>query len=73
MEVTKRPTNLRMLKADGQEFERAIEFIYLGSTRTDDNNITFEIKQIVMADRASYGQKKQLFTIFRETDKMYSI
>jgi hypothetical protein len=43
--VTKRPANSGMLKVDDQEFERAREFICLGSTPTDDNNITVKIKQ----------------------------
>jgi sorting nexin-29 len=61
MEVTKKPTNLRMLKVDDQEFERVREFKYLGSTLTEDNNINTEIKlRIVMANRASCGLKKQL-------------
>jgi sorting nexin-29 len=61
MEVTKKPTNLRMLEVDDQEFERAREFKYLGSTLTEDNNITTEIKlRILMANRDSYGLKKQL-------------
>jgi flagellar basal body rod protein FlgB len=60
MEVTKRPTNSRMLKVDDQEFEKVREFKYLGSTLTEDNNITIEIKQrIVMANRASYGLKQR--------------
>jgi hypothetical protein len=46
---------------DDEEFERAIELNYLGSTLTEENNIAIEIKQmIVMANRASYGVKKQL-------------
>jgi hypothetical protein len=49
-----------MFNVDYQEFERVREFIYLGSILTDDNIIT-EIKHItVMADRTSYGLKKQL-------------
>jgi hypothetical protein len=49
MEVTKKPTNLRMLKVDDQEFERVREFKYLGSTLTEDNKITTEIKlRIIM-------------------------
>jgi hypothetical protein len=51
MEVTKRSSNSRVLKVDDQEFERAREFECLGSTVTEDNNITFEIKQrILMAN-----------------------
>jgi hypothetical protein len=61
MGETKKPTNLRMLKVDEQEFERVREFKYLVSTLTEDNNITIEIKlRIVMANRVSYGLKKQL-------------
>jgi hypothetical protein len=49
-----------MFDMDDQEFERVREFIYLRSTLTEDNIIT-EIKYvIVMANRASYGLKKQL-------------
>jgi hypothetical protein len=53
---TRRPSNLRI-----QESERAREFKYLGSSLTEDNNISIEIKlRIVMANRASYGLQKQL-------------
>jgi hypothetical protein len=45
MEVTKRPSNSRMLKGNDQKFERVREFEYLGSTLMEDNNITIEIKQ----------------------------
>lgn len=34
-----------MLKVDDQEFERARELKYLGSTLTENSNITTEIKQ----------------------------
>jgi hypothetical protein len=44
MEVMKRPTHSRMFKVDDQEFERVREFKCLGSTLTEDNNITTEIK-----------------------------
>jgi hypothetical protein len=44
MKVTKRPSNSRMLKADGQELERVREFKYLGSILTKDNS-TIEIRQ----------------------------
>jgi hypothetical protein len=47
------------------------EFRFLGSTLTEDNNITIEIKgRIVMANRASYGLKKQLSSRYlrRETE-----
>jgi hypothetical protein len=61
MEVTKRPSNSRILKVDDQEFERVRDFKYLGSILTEDNNITIETKQrIVMANRVTYGLKKQL-------------
>jgi hypothetical protein len=61
MEVTKKPSFLRMLKVNDQEFERVREFKYLGSTITEDNNIATEIKlRTVMANRASYSLKKQL-------------
>jgi hypothetical protein len=47
-----------MLKFDDQEFERLIGFKYLGSTITQDNDFTIEIKQrILMANRANYGSK----------------
>jgi hypothetical protein len=35
MEVTKRPTNSKMLKVDDQEVERLREFKYLASTLTE--------------------------------------
>jgi hypothetical protein len=36
---------------DDQQFERVKEFKYLGSTLTEDNNITIEIEQkILMAN-----------------------
>jgi hypothetical protein len=61
MEVTKRPTNSGMLKVGDQNFEGGREFKYRRSTLPEDNNITAEIKQrILMANRASYGLKKQL-------------
>jgi hypothetical protein len=61
IEVTKRPTTTRMLRVDDQEFERVRDIKYLGSIIIDDNNTSTETKQrIVMANRASYGLKKQL-------------
>jgi hypothetical protein len=74
MEATEISSNSRMFKVNDQEFERARELKYLGSTITEDNKITTEIKQrILMANRASYGPKETIkFTIFRETDKMCS-
>jgi hypothetical protein len=39
MEVTKRPSDLRMLKVDDQEFETVREFKYLGSTLTEDMSL----------------------------------
>jgi hypothetical protein len=61
IEVTKRPTTTRMLRVDDQEFERVRDIKYLGSIITDDNNTSTETKQrIIMANRASYGLKKQL-------------
>jgi hypothetical protein len=45
MEVTKMPSNSRMLKVDDQEFESVKEIKYLGSILTEDNNISIEIKQ----------------------------
>jgi hypothetical protein len=61
MEVTKRPPDSRILKVDGQEFERVRELKYLGSTLAENNNITTEIKQrTVTANRASCILKKQL-------------
>jgi hypothetical protein len=49
-----------MLKVDDQEFERVRELKYLGSTLTEGNHITTEIRQNCMANRACYGLKKQL-------------
>jgi hypothetical protein len=45
MEVTKRPSNSRMLKVDDQEFESVRECKCLEITIMEDNNITIEIKQ----------------------------
>lgn len=44
IEVTKRPTNMRLRKVDEWEFWRVRDFKYLGSVKTDDNNISTEIK-----------------------------
>jgi hypothetical protein len=69
MEVTKKPSNSRMLKVDDQEFERMRELRYLESALKEDN-VTIEIKQIVIvANRDSYGLKIIKFMIFKETDK----
>jgi hypothetical protein len=48
MEITKRPTKLRINKADDQKFERVREFIYLESAVTEDSNITIEVKDIIV-------------------------
>jgi hypothetical protein len=46
------------------EYETIKEFKYLGTISTEDNDITTEIKQlIIMADKTSYGLKKQLFSL----------
>jgi hypothetical protein len=61
MEVTKRPTNSKMIVIDNQQYERVKEFKYLGTTLTEDNGTSTEIKQtIIMANKTSYGLKKQL-------------
>lgn len=61
MEVTEKPSNSRMLKANDQEIERVRELKYIGPTRTEDNRIITEIKQRnLMTNRASYCLKKQL-------------
>jgi len=44
MEVTRKPTNNKMLKFDDQEYERAKEFKYLATIETENNYITTEIK-----------------------------
>jgi hypothetical protein len=59
-EVTKRRTNSRMLKMDDQESERVTEFKYHGSTLKEDNITSETEHRILMANRASYGLKKQL-------------
>jgi len=60
MEITKEPTNTKMLKTDDQEYGRVKEFKYLGTILTEDNDMTTEIKhQITVADKTSYGLKKQ--------------
>jgi len=61
MEVTKKPTNAEMLKTDDQEYGKVKEFKYLGTILTEDNDMTTEIKhQITIANKTSYGLKKQL-------------
>ena len=61
MEVTKRPTNTKMLKIDNEEYERVKEFKYLGTVLTEDYYTTTEIKQwIIMTNKTSNGLKKQL-------------
>jgi hypothetical protein len=60
MEVTKRPTNTKMIIGN-QQYERVKEFKYLGTTLTADNDISTEIKQrIITANKTSCGLKKQL-------------
>jgi hypothetical protein len=64
MVVTKRPTNTEVLIIDDQQYERVKEFKYLGTTLTEDNDST-EIKQrIIMANKTSYGLKKQLSSLY---------
>jgi hypothetical protein len=61
MEVTKWPSNPRILKVDGQESERVRKLKYLGSTVTEDDDNAVEIKQrIATANPTIYGQKKHL-------------
>jgi hypothetical protein len=61
MEVTKRPTNTKMIVTGNQQYERVKEFKYLGTTLTEDNDTSTEIKQrIIMANKTSCGLKKQL-------------
>lgn len=48
LEVTKRPTNLRMLEMDDQQFEGVRAYKYLGSTVTEESNITIEIEQRIL-------------------------
>jgi hypothetical protein len=61
MEVTKRPTNTKMLLIGNQQYGRMKEFKYLGTTLTEDNGISTEIKQrIIIASKTSCGLKKQL-------------
>jgi hypothetical protein len=58
--VTKRPTYTKMIIGN-QQYERVKEFKCLGTTLTEDNDISTEIKQrIIMANKTSYGLKKQL-------------
>jgi sorting nexin-29 len=42
VEVTKRPTNTKMLIIGNQQYERVKEFKYLGTTLTEDNGISTE-------------------------------
>jgi hypothetical protein len=45
---------------DDQQFERVREYKYLGSTVTEENNITTETEErILITDSATYGLKKQ--------------
>jgi hypothetical protein len=61
MEVTKRPTNTRTLIIHDHQYEGVKEFKYLGTTLTEDNDISTEIKQrIIMGTETSYGLKKLL-------------
>jgi hypothetical protein len=48
-----------MLRVDDQEFERVREFRYLGSTVTEEIDITFETKEkILMTNQANDVMKK---------------
>jgi hypothetical protein len=50
-----------MLITDDKQYERVKKFKYLGTTLTEDNDISTEIKQrIIMANKISCGLKKQL-------------
>jgi len=40
MEVTRKPTNTKMLELGKQEYDRVKEFRYLGTILTEDNDIT---------------------------------
>jgi hypothetical protein len=61
MEMTKRPTNTKIIVIGNWQYERVKEFKYLGTTLTEDNDINTESKQrIIMANKTSYGLKKQL-------------
>ena len=52
-----------MLKINHQEYDRIKEFKHVGTVLTEYNDITTEIKQrIIMANKASYGLKKQLYS-----------
>ena len=44
IEVTKKPTDTKMLKIGDQEYERVKEFKCLGLILTEDNDINTEIK-----------------------------
>jgi hypothetical protein len=60
IQVPKRPTNTKIIPGY-QHYERVKELKYLGTTLTEDNDISTEIKQrIIMANKASYGLNKQL-------------
>jgi hypothetical protein len=53
-----------MFEVNEQEFERVGECRYLGSILTE-NNITVGVNQrIIMANRTSYGLKKQLYSLY---------
>jgi phosphohistidine swiveling domain-containing protein len=44
MEVTRKPTNNKMLNFDDQEYERVKEFKYLATIVTEENDITTGIE-----------------------------
>jgi hypothetical protein len=69
MEVTKRPTNIRMLRVDDQEFKRVRDFKYLAAVVTDDNNTTIEVKQTYIGKpNQPWPKETTEFTILRQTD-----
>jgi hypothetical protein len=42
VEVKRKPTYIKMLKFDDQEYERVKEFKYIATVVTEDNDITTE-------------------------------
>jgi hypothetical protein len=73
-EVTRKPTNTKMLKFDDQEYERVKEFEYLAAIVTEDNDITTEIDlRITVSNRTSVELKKQLNSSYLKRQSVWYI
>jgi hypothetical protein len=60
MKVTKKLTNIKMLKTCFQKYERVKEFKHLGTFLAKDCITTEKKERIIMAAENSYWSKKQL-------------